>query len=73
MLRSEGEYRRNEDLVREHEDKMAAQRARLKGEGWTGTAILEALDPLISMKDELTEEMQAYQRFKRGGIAERTR
>jgi Helix-turn-helix len=70
MLRSEAEYRRNEQLVREHEDKIAAQRVRLKGEGWTAAAIQEALDPLLSMRDELAEEMQAYERFKRGNIGE---
>jgi transcriptional regulator with XRE-family HTH domain len=70
MLRSEAEYRRNEELVKDHEDKIAAQRARLKGEGWTAAAIQEALDPLLSMRDELVEEMQAYERFKRGNIGE---
>ena len=65
MLRSEAEYRRNEELVKEHEDKIAAQRARLKNEGWTAAAIQEAVDPLLSMRDELAEEMRAYERFKR--------
>jgi hypothetical protein len=64
MLRSEAEYRRNEELVKEHEDKIAAQRARLKTEGWTDTAIREAVDPLLSMRDELAEEMRAYERLR---------
>ena len=37
MLHSEAEYRRNEELVKEHEDKIAARRTRLKEEGWTWT------------------------------------
>jgi hypothetical protein len=63
MLRSEAEYRRNEDLVKEHEDKIAAQQTRLKNEGWTVTAIQEAVAPLVSMRHELIEEMQSYERI----------
>jgi hypothetical protein len=68
MLHSEAEYRRNEELVKEHEDKIAARRTRLKEEGWTAAAIQEAVAPLASMRDELAEEMRAYERFQRGKL-----
>jgi hypothetical protein len=68
MLRSEAEYRRSEELVKEHEDKIAAHRTRLKNEGWTAAAIQEAVAPLASMRDELAEEMRAYERFTGGRI-----
>jgi ribosome-binding protein aMBF1 (putative translation factor) len=66
MIRNENEYREAVDRLTEEKKRIHAQRTELKKMGLTVAEIKRALDPIRSFHLQLAEEVQSYERLKRG-------
>ena len=66
MIRTETEY---QEAVRRHTEeraRLADHQKRLEAEGLTGDELQRVLDPLRSFQLQLQEEIESYERLKRG-------
>jgi DNA-binding Xre family transcriptional regulator len=70
MIRSETEYREAVKRIREEEERLAAQRAKLEEMKLGRAEIKRAMDPLFSFHEQLKEEIDSYERLKRGQFEE---
>jgi ribosome-binding protein aMBF1 (putative translation factor) len=66
MIRNDKEYKEAVERVRQEKRRLAAQKAELKGMGLGPDQVKRALDPMSSFRQQLQEEVQAYERLKRG-------
>ncbi len=68
MIRSETEY---QEAVRRHQEeraRLAQHRQRLKDAGLSRSDLQRAMDPLRSFHLQLEEEIQSYERLRRGEL-----
>jgi DNA-binding Xre family transcriptional regulator len=70
MIRSETEYREAVNRIREEEKRLADQRAKLAEMGLGRAEIKRAMDPLVSFHEQLEEEVESYERLRRGEFEE---
>ena len=70
MIRTEQEYKRAVQQLSEREEHLTKQEAELRAEGLKGKELKRALDPIRSFCDSLQEEIEEYERLKRGEIGE---
>jgi len=70
MIRNENEYQEAVRRLREERDRLADHRARLEGMALTADEVKRALDPLRSFHEQLAEEVESYERLKRGELGE---
>jgi len=70
MIRNESEYKRAVERVVEEGKRLAETKDRLKGKGLSQEEIKRAMDPLASFHLQLKEEVQSYERLKRGEFDE---
>ncbi len=70
MIRNENEYKEAVHRIRQEKERLARQRAELERMGLFGQEIKRALDPIRSFHEQLTEEVAAYERLKRGEFEE---
>ena len=70
MIRTEGEYQEAVIRLKAEKLRMQEQRAKLKKEGLNGDQIRLALEPMESFHLQLVEEVDAYERLKRGDLGE---
>ena len=70
MIRNENEYREAVARLTEEKGRIKAQRAELKKMGLTASEIKRATDPILSFHLQLEEEVQSYERLKRGEFDE---
>lgn len=70
MIRSEKEYREAVGRIRQEKERLAKQEAELKAMGLGPAEIKRALDPMRSFHEQLKEEVQSYERLKRGEFDE---
>jgi len=70
MIRSETEYREAVTRIREEENRLVAQRAKLEELGLGHEEIQRAMDPLCSFHERSKEEVESYERLKRGEFDE---
>jgi DNA-directed RNA polymerase specialized sigma subunit len=70
MIRTETEYREAAKRIRAEEERLAAQRARLEEMDLGVEEIKRAMDPLVSFHEQLKEEVESYERLKRGEFEE---
>lgn len=70
VIRTELEYKRAVQQLKEREDHIANQKKKLRSQGLKGKELKRALDPLLSFCDTLREELDEYECLKRGGITE---
>lgn len=70
MIRNESEYQEAVSRLREEKQRLEEHRERLKQTGLTATEIKRALDPLRSFHLQLKEEVESYERLKRGDLGE---
>jgi ribosome-binding protein aMBF1 (putative translation factor) len=66
VLRSDKEYTEAVVRVGQEKQRLAAQKAELKGMGLGPQQVKRALDPMSSFRQQLQEEVHAYERLKRG-------
>ncbi|MFU8803729.1 MAG: helix-turn-helix domain-containing protein [Bradymonadaceae bacterium] len=70
MIRNEAEYQEALTRQEEERERLNEHRARLAGMGLNEEELKRALDPLRSFHLQLEEEVQSYERLKRGDIGE---
>lgn len=70
MIRTESEYKRAAQQLKEREDHFAKQKEDLRSQGLKGKELKRASDPLRSFCNGLREELDEYECLKRGGISE---
>jgi ribosome-binding protein aMBF1 (putative translation factor) len=72
MIRNESEYQEASRRLQEERDRMTEHRTRLEGMGLSAEDMKRALDPLRSFHEQLVEEVESYERLKRGDLGELT-
>lgn len=70
MIRNEAEYQEALSRLKEERQRLDEHRAHLSRMGLDDEELKRALDPLRSFHLQLEEEVQSYERLKRGDIGE---
>lgn len=70
MIRNENEYQEAVRRLQEEKKRLDEHRTRLLETGLSSDEIKRALDPFRSFHEQLAEEVESYERLKRGDIAE---
>jgi len=70
MIHSEKEYKEAVERIGLEKQRLTRQKAELKAMGLLPAEIKRAMDPLLSFHQQLEEEVQAYERLKRGEFEE---
>jgi len=70
MIHSEKEYKEAVERIGQEKQRLGRQKAELKAMGLAPAEIKRALDPMLSFHQQLEEEVQSYERLKRGEFEE---
>ncbi len=70
MIRNESEYREAVERLTAEKQRIAAQKAELEKTGLAPDEAKRVLDPMRSFHLQLQEEVESYERLKRGEFAE---
>lgn len=70
MIRNESEYQQALSRIMEERERLKEHRVHLEGMGLTNEELKRALDPLRSFHLQLEEEVENYERLKRGDVGE---
>ncbi|MBC8871810.1 MAG: helix-turn-helix transcriptional regulator [Planctomycetes bacterium] len=70
MIRSEVEYRESVRRLKEQNQLLGEQKKKLEGMGLGPGEVKRAMDPLESFREQLAEEIDSYDRLKRGEFGE---
>jgi DNA-binding Xre family transcriptional regulator len=70
MIRNEGEYQEAAKRLKEEKHRLAEHEASLKEAGLGPDELKRALDPFRSFHLQLEEEVESYERLKRGDLDE---
>ena len=70
MIRNEAEYKEAVQRLEEERKRLSDHRAALAKTGLSKSEIKRAMDPLRSFHLQLQEEVEAYERLKRGDLGE---
>ena len=70
MIRTENEYREAVTRLGEEHKRIEAQKAQLEQMGLSPADVKRAIDPIQSFHLQLQEEVESYQRLKRGEFDE---
>lgn len=70
MIRNDNEYREAVARLRDERSRLDEQRARLRETELSKSEIKRVLDPLESFHHQLKEEVESYERLKRGQFDE---
>lgn len=68
MIRTDTEYRRALQRLKDEADTLRAQQDHLATLGLTDDEVVRAMDPMISFRAQLEEEVDAYDQMKRGDL-----
>jgi ribosome-binding protein aMBF1 (putative translation factor) len=70
MIRNENEYQEAVRRLRDEQERLAKHRAHLEEMGLGADEVKRAIDPLRAFHEQLVEEVESYERLKRGDISE---
>jgi DNA-binding XRE family transcriptional regulator len=70
MIRNESEYQEAARRLREEQERLTRHRTHLEEMGLAPDEVKRAMDPLRAFHEQLVEEVESYERLKRGDIAE---
>ena len=70
MIRNEAEYQHASARLIEERNRLSEHRARLKATGMKNEEIKRVIDPIESFHLQLKEEVESYERLKRGEVDE---
>ncbi len=70
MIRNEAEYQEASVRLAEETKRLAEHRKRLKGAGLTEEEMKRVIDPMESFHLQLVEEVETYEKLKRGELEE---
>jgi DNA-binding Xre family transcriptional regulator len=65
VIRSEKEYREAIERLRQDEEVLALQKEKLEGLGLSEEEVRRALEPMLSFRAQLEEEVEWYERVRR--------
>jgi DNA-binding Xre family transcriptional regulator len=65
MIRSEKEYREAVERLRQDEEVLALRKEKLEGLGLSEEEVRRALEPMLSFRAQLEEEVEWYERVRR--------
>ncbi|TQE96694.1 MAG: helix-turn-helix transcriptional regulator [Spiribacter salinus] len=68
MIRTEAEYRKAQERLKQDAETIQMQREHLKELNFSGKEVERALGPMISFRDQLREEVETYERMRRGDL-----
>lgn len=68
MIRNESEYQEAVRRLTEEKERLAAHQQRLQELGLGAAEVKRSIDPLRSFQAQLAEEIECYERLKRGDI-----
>ena len=68
MIRTDAEYRRALQRLAQEDETLRAQREHLAGLDLTDEEVERAMQPLLSVRAQLAEEVEAYTQMKRGDL-----
>jgi ribosome-binding protein aMBF1 (putative translation factor) len=66
MIRSEAEYQEASRRILQERERLTEHKKRLEETGLSAAEVKRALDPLRSFHDQFVEEVESYERLKRG-------
>ena len=66
MIRNETEYQEASTRLEEERNRLAEHRVRLRGAGLSDDEMKRVIDPMESFHLQLVEEVESYERLKRG-------
>ena len=66
MIRNEAEYQNASARLKEEQIRLAEHRARLEATGMSDDEVKRVIDPIESFHLQLREEVESYERLKRG-------
>lgn len=72
MIRNETEYKEAVERLAAEDTRLKAHRGELKGMDLSQAEIKRAMDPLRSFHEQLKEEVESYERLRRGEFDELT-
>ena len=72
MIRTEREYQVAVERLRQEQERLASHRAHLEEVGLGPDEIARVTGPMRSFHDQLAEEVESYERLKRGEVGELT-
>jgi ribosome-binding protein aMBF1 (putative translation factor) len=70
MIRNESEYKEAVARLTEEQKRLTEHRARLKGAGLSDDEIKRVIDPMESFHLQMAEEVESFERLKRGEFDE---
>jgi hypothetical protein len=70
MIRNEAEYQEASARLTSERNRLAEHRARLKETGLSDEEVKRVIDPMESFHLQLKEEVESYERLKRGEFEE---
>jgi len=70
MIRNEAEYQEALRRLKDEEERHSAQHMSLRAMNLSDEEIKRVMDPLASFHLQLVEEVESYERFKRGDLGE---
>lgn len=68
MIRTDAEYRRALKQLEQDAATVKVQREHLESIGITGEQLERAMQPMVSFREQLKEEVEAYEHMKRGEL-----
>jgi ribosome-binding protein aMBF1 (putative translation factor) len=69
MIRTEAEYKNAQEKLDQEQDTLKRQREQLEEMDLSKEEVERALEPMISFRDQLREEMETYERMRRGDLS----
>jgi ribosome-binding protein aMBF1 (putative translation factor) len=69
MIRTEAEYRKAQERLEQERETLKKQRAQLEEINLSDAEVERALQPLISFRDQLREEIETYEHMRRGDLS----
>ena len=70
MIRNESEYREAVERIKQERERFEQHEKQLRSEGLSAKEVRRVMDPLVSFHLQLGEEVEAYERLKRGEFGE---
>jgi ribosome-binding protein aMBF1 (putative translation factor) len=69
MIRNETEYKNAQERLEQEKETLQHQREQLEEMDLSDEEVERALGPLISFRDQLREEIETYERMRRGDLS----
>ncbi len=69
MIRTDAEYKNAQEKLDQEQDTLKRQREQLEEMDLSEEEVERALEPMISFRDGLREEMETYERMRRGDLS----